>query len=96
MKLRSAPAMLLLAANFYFQIEARVQRYKDSSAAIEILKEFENSRAEIAENYVDTMNAQNTRSVYRQIYLTNNAQFKMMNLLIQQNQLLIEFLSKKE
>lgn len=86
----------LLTVDLYFSIDERMQRQEASAEALKVVMEIETKRAETFTDYVKAVNSDKAQSVYYQIYQANNAQLKMMNLMMQENKLLVALLAGKK
>jgi hypothetical protein len=56
----------------------------------------DSKRADVFKDYTTDLASYETKSIYHQIYHANNAQLKMLNLIVQGNELLVTLSSGKK
>ena len=70
-------------------------RQKITDDVLKSILEVETDRLNIIKDLNRSLKSYSTKSVYHQIYLMNNAQMKMMNLIVQENLLLLKLIAGK-
>lgn len=81
--------ILVVSANLFFDI-FKYYKHNVYKKNVHILFEsLEEKRKEVFDDYLRDLESYETKSVYHQIYHANNAQLKMMDILVQENQLLL-------
>lgn len=86
--MRESIAVVLLGTNIYFIVEERQRRQAVADSVLKSIADLEKQRVEVFSDYVRDLASWETKSVYHQIYHANNAQLKLQNLLVQENQLI--------
>jgi hypothetical protein len=86
----------LLASDMYFRMDEQQRRQKVSDEVMKTVLEVETQRLEVFSDYSKALDSYETKSVYHQIYHANNAQLKMMALMVQENQLLAMLIAGKK
>lgn len=79
----------------YLSVQERQQRQVVSEEILKAIGEIEKSRIEVFSDYVKDLESYETKSIYHQIYHVNNAQLKLQNLLVQENQMISMLIAGK-
>jgi hypothetical protein len=86
----------VLGVDLYFRIDERMQHQAVVAKALKIISEMDSKRADVFKDYTTDLASYETKSIYHQIYHANNAQLKMLNLIVQGNELLVTLSSGKK
>lgn len=86
----------LLATDLYSRIEDEKHRQRVVDEMLKGILNTEIERVKVFTDYIKDLQSDETKSVYHQIYHANNAQLKMMNLVVQENQLLARLIAGKK
>lgn len=76
-------------------IQDKEQRQVAVDYVLGAIQEVEKQRVAVFTDYVKDLESYETKSIYHQIYHANNAQLKLQNLLIQENQLITTLIAGK-
>jgi predicted metalloprotease len=95
--------IMVAGANLYFTYEqrqlARAEQVRRQAVVDDVLKsiaELEKSRVEVFQDYIKDLSSAETTSVWHQIYHASNAQLKIQNLMVQENELLAALIAGKK
>jgi peptide methionine sulfoxide reductase MsrA len=78
-----------------YKLESQRQD-KIINATLKDIQEIEDKRLKVLTDYLEDLSSYETKSIYHQIYHANNAQLRLMNLIVQENQLLITLIAKRK
>lgn len=82
-------------SSFYSARQERIQKEIIVTEVLASIAEIEKKRIEVFTDYVKDLESYDTKSVYHQIYHANNAQLKLNNLIVQENELLATLIAGK-
>ncbi|HOI94558.1 MAG TPA: hypothetical protein PK250_07615 [Syntrophobacter fumaroxidans] len=78
------------------EITEKVQRGKAAEEFRSIILDLEKERKKVFLDYVKDLKSEETKSIYHQMYHASNAQLKMTDLLVQQNQIMSALIAGKK
>jgi len=91
---------LLLAGNLYLGIEQRQARVKADATQKQLVEmtlvqdaAIAKERAQIFSDLREAMNDEDTKSIYHQIYHVGQAQLKMQDLMVQEQQQILRYIA---
>lgn len=76
--------------------DERQQRQAIFQSVSRASSEIESKRMDVFSDYVRNLDSYETKSIYHQIYHANNAQLKLLNLSVQEQELMIQLLAGKK
>ena len=95
--------VVLTGVDLYFRYEERTQQQNDRQQRQAIFQsvsrasnEIDSKRMDVFSDYVRNLDSYETKSIYHQIYHANNAQLKLLNLSVQEQELMIQLLAGKK
>jgi biopolymer transport protein ExbB/TolQ len=88
--------LALQGASLYFARQERTQREALVDTVQKSIAEIEGKRVEAFKDYVKDLDSYETKSIYHQIYHATNAQLKLNNLIVQENELLATLIAGKK
>ncbi|MEZ7891087.1 MAG: hypothetical protein QMC67_05030 [Candidatus Wallbacteria bacterium] len=86
---------LILSFNQYINFNDKAERkanFEKITRLTAINEVLEKERVSVFKQYIDALDSYQTKSIYHQIYHAINAQLKMQNITVQQNQLFLEII----
>src|SRR5437016_5617686 len=84
-----AVIVFLLGAGLYTEAQDRKQRAAIVGQVLRSRDEVEKQRVAAFNEYSTDLKSSDTKSVFHQIYEANNAQLKLLNVMVQESQLLM-------
>jgi hypothetical protein len=88
--------LALQGANLYFARQERLQTAALVDQVLKSIAEIEQKRIEVFTDYAKDLGSYETKAVYHQIFHANNAQLKLNNLIVQENELLATLIAGKK
>jgi hypothetical protein len=86
---------MLVAAQTFMQVDEYLRRRTTMEQAQNVIAELEKQRVAVFDEYLKDLRSPDTKSVYHQIYHVSNAQLKMANIVVQENQVVTTLLAGK-
>ena len=87
--------LALQGTSFYFARQERLQRHAAVEQAQKTIAEIEEKRVQIFTDMVSDLNSSETKSIYHQIFHVTNAEMKLNNLVVQENEALLFLLASR-
>lgn len=88
-------SLALQGWNLHTARQAQVQRQAEVAKVLEGIAEIEKRRVEVFTDYAKDLESWETKSIYHQIFHATNAQLKMNNLIVQEQELLAALVAGK-